>query len=113
VRAVFADADGERGRRTHFVPAVVEREQVVEEVVRAVLWEASMKKSPISVLLQTGARSQRPDVRVESVGRTAGHVDDDRALHREAKRDDSAAEMRDASRTDTPVQCACVRNDQM
>jgi len=28
-----------------------------------------------------------------------------------ARRDDGAAEMRDASRTDTPVQCACVRND--
>eukprot|EP00966_Prymnesium_polylepis_P155850 3600831-Prymnesium_polylepis.1 len=63
-------------------------------------WEAAVKKSQIGVLHPIGARTQRPDLRVESAGRTVGHVDDDRALHRDSRKDDSAAEMRDVSRTD-------------
>mmetsp|Transcript_26501 Transcript_26501/g.70672 ORF Transcript_26501/g.70672 Transcript_26501/m.70672 type:complete len:211 (-) Transcript_26501:60-692(-) len=60
VGAVSAHFYGEGGGRTHLVPAEVELEEVVEEVVRAMRWEAAVKKIEVCVLLPPGPRAERP-----------------------------------------------------
>ena len=79
--AMSAQLDGEGGGRTHLVPAEVELEEVVEEVVRAMPWEAAVKKSEVCVLLPPGPRAERPDLRFDVDAGVAGHVDDDRTFH--------------------------------
>eukprot|EP00966_Prymnesium_polylepis_P022619 520426-Prymnesium_polylepis.1 len=76
-----AHFDGEGGGRTHLVPAEVELEEVVEEVVRAIPWEAAVKKSEVCVLLPAGSRAERPEFRFDNDAGVAGYVDDDRTLH--------------------------------
>jgi hypothetical protein len=58
VGAVPALIIGEGGRRAQLVPAVVEVEEVVEEVVRAMARKAALKKIHIRLALPVVARSQ-------------------------------------------------------